>query len=135
MTIEIQLESGKQVKAVFADGLTMLTDQPVEQGGEGMAPSPFACFLGAIGTCAGFFVQEFCAARNIPTDAVTLTQQAGFELDGQGKKRLSRLSITINLPSTFPEKYRDAVVRAANLCSVKKAILTPPEFSIDFKVA
>lgn len=135
MIIDISFQGGKKVAATFPDGLTMLTDQPVEHGGEGSAPSPFACFLGAIGTCAGFFVQEFCAARSIPVDGISLTQQAEFELDEQGKRRVTRIAVTINLPADFPEKYRDAVARAANTCSVKKSILNPPEFSIDFKVA
>lgn len=36
----------------------------------------------------------------------------------------------ITLPNGFPEKYRKAIWRAANLCSVKKHIITPPEFAI-----
>lgn len=135
MNIAISLTGGKKVAATFPDGLQLVTDQPVEQGGEGSAPSPFACFLGAIGTCAGFYVLEFCTARNIPTAGISLDQTVEFEQDDQGKRRPSRVAITVNLPPSFPEKYRDAVVRAANLCTVKKALLTPPEFSLDFRVA
>lgn len=135
MNIAISFEGGKKVAATFPDGLRLLTDQPVDHGGEGSAPSPFACFLGAIGTCAGFYVLEFCTARSIPTEGISLDQAVEFELDEQGKRRLTAVSITINLPPSFPEKYRDAVVRSANLCTVKKAILAPPDFTIDFRVA
>lgn len=134
MTVDISFPGGKKVAATFPDGLTMLTDQPVEHGGEGSAPSPFAAFVGSIGTCAGFFVQEFCLARNIPVEKLSLTQKVDFDLDEQGKRRPSAISMTINLPADFPEKYRDAVVRAANLCSVKRAILNPPELTVNFQV-
>ena len=36
--------------------------------------------------------------------------------------------LEIQLPASFPEKYEKAVVRAAELCSVKKHIETAPAF-------
>lgn len=53
-----------------------------------------------------------------------------FVTDDAGKKRLSRLTIDILLPPGFPEKYRNAIVKAAELCTVKKVISDPPEFVI-----
>jgi uncharacterized OsmC-like protein len=135
MTVEITLDGNKRVSAHYPDGLTLQTDQTVEDGGDGSAPSPFACFLGAIGTCAGVYVLEFCRARRIPTEGISLTQQAAFESDEQGKRSLVAVNLTIKLPADFPEKYRGAVTKAANLCSVKKAIMTPPAFTVDYRVA
>jgi ribosomal protein S12 methylthiotransferase accessory factor len=135
MIIEITLGANKQVSAHYPDGLSLATDQPVEDGGDGSAPSPFACFLGAIGTCAGVYVLEFCRARRIPTEGITLSQQVTFENDDQGKRRLAAVDLTVNLPTDFPERYRGAVAKAANLCSVKKAIMNPPAFTVDYRVA
>ncbi len=134
MIVDISFEGGKKVAATFPDGLKMLTDQSVENGGEGSYPEPYASFLGAIGTCAGVYVLEFCNARRIPAENVSLTQTALFREDENGKNRLAQVVLTINLPSDFPERYRKAVVKAAGLCSVKKAILNPPEFLIDYQV-
>lgn len=134
MTITITLDGAKRVTAHYPDGLTLATDQPVEDGGDGSAPSPFACFLGAIGTCAGVYVMEFCRARKIPSEKITISQQVGFDTDEQGKRRLVQVGLTINLPPEFPEKYRDAIVKTAGLCSVKKAIMQPPEFTISYQV-
>lgn len=135
MNIEITFEGNKKIAARYPDGLTLLTDQPVDAGGDGDAPSPFACFLGSIGTCAGIYVLEFCNARGIATEGISLSQSVGFETDAQGKRRLSEVRLTINLPSEFPEKYRNAVAKAAELCAVKKAIMHSPAFNIDLKVA
>lgn len=134
MIIEITLDANKRVSAHYPDGLTLATDQPVEDGGDGSAPSPFACFLGAIGTCAGVYVMEFCRARRIPTEGISLSQQVTFETDEQGKRRLAAVDLTVKLPTDFPERYRGAVVKAAGLCSVKKAIMTPPAFTVDYRV-
>jgi len=132
--IDISFEGGQKVAASFPDGLQMVTDQPGADGTPGAAPSPFACFLGSIGTCAGIYVLEFCNARKIPTEKVSLTQNIEFELDPQGKRRVSKVSMTINLPPEFPERYQKAIVKAAELCSVKKAIMHPPEFVVDYQV-
>lgn len=134
MKIAISFEGGKKVSSTFENGLQMMTDQAVESGGEGSYPEPFACFLGSIGTCAGIYVLEFCNARKIPTDKVSLTQQIEFEVDPQGKRRVSKVSMTINLPPEFPERYQKAIVKAAELCSVKKTITHPPEFVVDYQV-
>ncbi len=134
MKIAISFEGGKKVASTFESGLQMMTDQAVENGGEGSYPEPFACFLGSIGTCAGIYVLEFCNARKIPTEKVSLTQTVEFELDPQGKRRVSKVGLTINLPPEFPERYQKAIVKAAELCSVKKAIMHPPEFVVDYQV-
>ncbi len=134
MKIDISFEGGKKVAATFENGLQMLTDQAVENGGDGSYPEPYACFLASIGTCAGIYVLEFCNARKIPTDKVSLTQNAEFEIDPNGKNRLAKVGLTINLPPEFPERYQKAIVKAAELCSVKKAIMNPPEFAIDYQV-
>ncbi len=134
MNIEISFEGGKKVAATFPDSLKMITDQDAADGGEGAFPSPYACFLGSMGTCAGIYVLEFCNARRIPTDRVSLSQGVEFAEDANGKRRLAKVSLTVNLPPEFPERYQKAVVKAAELCSVKKALMNPPEFSIDFRV-
>jgi ribosomal protein S12 methylthiotransferase accessory factor len=34
------------------------------------------------------------------------------------------------VPPEFPEKYRDSLVRSAELCAVKKHLEHPPEFEV-----
>jgi ribosomal protein S12 methylthiotransferase accessory factor len=46
------------------------------------------------------------------------------------KHRVVRLALEIKLPQGFTEKHREGVVRAADLCAVKKHILNPPTFEI-----
>jgi ribosomal protein S12 methylthiotransferase accessory factor len=44
------------------------------------------------------------------------------------------ISIDIQLPADFPEKYRAAVINAAELCLVKKTINNAPEFVVTASV-
>jgi putative redox protein len=127
MELTISFSGGKRVDAKV-NGFVIRTDQSPEGGGEGSAPEPFTYFLSSIGTCAGIYVLGFCQARNIPTEGISLTQHAEFDSE---KHRLSRVKLDIHLPAGFPEKYKDAVRRAADLCTVKRTMLDPPEFAIE----
>jgi putative redox protein len=118
---------GKKVVAEYGDFI-IETDQAVYAGGEGSAPEPFTLFLASIGTCAGIFVYSFCQKREIPTEGIRLVQTHHYRDDGKG---IAKIMISIELPPEFPEKYKEAVANAANLCAVKRHIMEPPEFVVE----
>ncbi len=96
-------------------------------GGGNTAPAPFELFLASIGTCAGIYVKSFCDRREIPTEGIKIIQTMEFD---EIKKVPGMIMIDIQLPAGFPEKYRDAVVSAAELCLVKKTIASQPHFKV-----
>ncbi|HEQ60378.1 MAG TPA: osmotically inducible protein C [Firmicutes bacterium] len=120
--MEIVFPGGKRVDALYR-GFVIKTDQKKVHGGEESAPQPFDLFLASMGTCAGIYVLEFCQARNIPTDGAKIL--LSVERDSK-KKMLSKIALNIVLPPEFPEKYRRAVVNAAELCAVVKHLQDPP---------
>jgi putative redox protein len=122
----VTLGDGKKVNADY-DGFTIKTDQSPHAGGEGSAPEPFSLFLASIGTCAGIFVKSFCQSRGISTEGIRIVQTHYIKESGHG---IEKIDIAIELPATFPEKYREAVINAANLCAVKRHIAEPPEFVV-----
>ena len=133
MEMKITFPGGEKVNAEI-NGRIIATDQPVSGGGDGSAPTPYDYFLASLGTCAGIYVLSFCRQRQIDTEGLALTQHMEFATDENGKGRLARISMEINLPPGFPEKYRNAIVKAAGLCSVKKVIMDPPEFVITARI-
>lgn len=130
MELNIRFPGGLEVEADM-DGHTVLTDQPEAVGGGGAAPSPFDLFLASIGTCAGYYALRFCQARGLPTGDVTLKVTA--EKDPE-VKRVTRVEIEIVLPPDFPDRYREAIVRATDQCSVKQHLLAPPKIEVKARV-
>jgi ribosomal protein S12 methylthiotransferase accessory factor len=126
MDMKIYFPGGKRVNAEY-NGFTYQTDQPKENGGENTAPSPFELFLASLGTCAGFYVLSFCQQRGIDMAGIELRQS--MERDPQ-THLVGRINIEILLPASFPEKYRAAIVQAAQLCTVKKHLQSPPQFNL-----
>jgi putative redox protein len=124
--MEVTFDGGAVITA-HLNGHTIRTDQPVKAGGENSAPSPFELFLAAIGTCAGIYVKMFCDNRKISTENIKITQTAQYD---KVSGLPTDIKIDIQLPADFPEKYKDAVISAAELCKVKKTIANPPKFEV-----
>lgn len=126
----MSFDGGAAVNAEFGDHVVR-TDQLQKHGGTGAAPQPFDLFLASIGTCAGFYALRFCQKRNIDTRDMSVGLEA---IRGTDRKRVERIVINVELPAQFPEKYRDAVVRAIDQCSVKRHIIEPPEFEVEVAI-
>jgi putative redox protein len=124
--VQVTFPGGVRVDA-HLKGFSTKTDQPVKDGGGGEAPAPFDYFLISLATCAGYYVVSFCLERKIPTDglALDMTWEVNREIH-----LIDRIRIAITLPAGFPEKYKSAVIRAADLCTVKRLMLNPPAFEI-----
>ncbi len=126
MDIEVTFPGGKRVDAQVGE-LVIRTDQPASLGGGGAAPAPFDLFLASIATCAGIYVLGFCQARGLPTEGLGVVQKTEYD---EATKLPSRIRLELRLPPGFPEKYRTAIVRAAEGCKVKKTIAAAPVFEI-----
>ena len=122
--ITVTFPGGKKVNAEV-DGRVVSTDQPVHNGGGGTAPEPFTLFMASIGTCAGLYARNFCEAREISIQGMKLVLRYDFNWE---TKRCDKLYLDLKLPEDFPEKYKKAILKAMDLCTVKRHMMQPPEF-------
>jgi ribosomal protein S12 methylthiotransferase accessory factor len=127
MDIEVFFEEGKKVNARIGNHI-IKTDQRIEGGGDDSAPEPFDYFLSSLATCAGIYVKVFCERRGIDTSGIKLIQKHG--LDDETHK-LKEINLEIFLPDDFPDKYRQAIISAANQCTVKRTIANPPPINVN----
>ncbi len=122
--IKITLPGNRRVDADYK-GFHIPTDQPLYDGGNNSFPAPFDLFMVSIATCCGYYAMAFCQSRNIPTGDITLTQKSEYDPE---IKRIGKIKIEVQLPPDFPEKYKRAIIRAIESCSVKKLIQNAPVF-------
>jgi ribosomal protein S12 methylthiotransferase accessory factor len=120
MEMEIVFPGGQQVDAI-AGNMVISTNQ------DGTAPAPFALFLASMGTCAGIYVLGFCQQRGLPTEGMRIVQRMR---SNPFTRMIEKVELDIQLPPNFPEKYKDAVIRSAELCAVKKHLENPPVFDV-----
>jgi ribosomal protein S12 methylthiotransferase accessory factor len=126
MEMLIDFPGGSRVDAHFGS-FTVPTDQPPSAS----APTPFALFLASIGTCAGIYVLGFCQQRGLPTEGIRIVERVH---SNPISHLVEKIDLEIQVPAEFPEKYRDSLIRSAELCAVKKHLENPPKFDVSTKV-
>lgn len=124
MEMEIVFPGGARVDAITG-GMVIPTNQ------DGSAPAPFGLFLASIGTCAGIYVLSFCQQRGLPTDNIRIIQRMSAN---PLTRMIDHIELDIQVPPDFPEKYKDAVIRSAEMCAVKKHLEHPPTFDVHTSV-
>ena len=124
MEMRIDFPGGARVNASFGPH-TIITDQ------DGSAPTPFATFLASLGTCAGIYVLGFCQQRSLPSEGIQIIQRVH---QNPFSGMVDKIDLEIQVPSTFPERYHEALIRSANLCAVKKHMENPPQFDVFTKI-
>lgn len=124
MEMQIVFPGGARVDAI-SGGMVIPTNQ------DGSAPAPFGLFLASIGTCAGIYVLSFCQQRGLPTENIRIIQRMSMN---PFTRMIDEVELDIQVPPDFPEKYKDALIRSANQCAVKKHLETPPTFNVHTSV-
>ena len=126
MDIEVYFDEGAKVNARMGKHLVH-TDQKVHGGGEDSAPAPFDYFLVSLATCAGIYVKVFCDKRGIDSSKIRINQKHHYDSES---RRMKGINLEIVLPNDFPEKYREAVIKAADRCAVKRLLNDPPDIEV-----
>ena len=124
MEMKIVFPGGERVDALMGN-MVVQTNQ------DGTAPAPFGLFLASIGTCAGIYVLGFCRHRGLPTEGIEIVQRLHMS---PVTRMIEQVDLDILVPPDFPEKYHEALVRAAAQCAVKKHLEQPPSFNVQTKV-
>jgi putative redox protein len=123
MQAEVTFPSPTRIQA-RANGLTVEVGPPPDRGGDPGAYGPFDILLCSLATCTGFQVADFLRERGFDTAS------AGVRIEAERSEEthlLDRVAIQIQVPAGFPDKYHDAIIRAAGLCFIKQQLGQKPE--------
>jgi putative redox protein len=80
-----------------------------------------------LGTCAGIFVVGFLQSRKLSTEGFKI--DLSFDRD-EASHLVKKVGMRITLPKGFPQQYKAALIKSAELCTVKRHLADPPEFEI-----
>jgi len=111
-------------------GLEVVSDQPVEKGGENAGMTPPELFIVALGACVGVYVVRFAERHDIPLEGLTV--EADYET-AEDPRRIGSIKVKVKLPQPPPEKYREALLRSARQCMVHNTITHCPQVDISLE--
>lgn len=72
-------------------------------------------------------MQEYCASKGVDTEGISITLKKQKNEDGE----LTGFITCINIPDNLPKKYHSILKNVAKQCTVKKAIMSGPEFVVE----
>jgi len=108
----------------------VICDQPIPTG-DNSGMGPVELFLGALGSCAGFYAKEFLATRHIEAAGLKISVTA--ERSPQPPVRIEHVHIDIQVPSAVDPKYHDAVKRAAATCFLFRSMPEPVRMTTEVR--
>jgi len=115
---------------ITADGHTVVTDQPVEEGGQGAGMGPVDLFVGALSSCVAYFVGRFCSRHGISHEGMKV--EAEWSMAEQ-PHRVGQISLSIYLPRGVTPEQQERLLKVAHGCTVHQSIAVPAEVVIDLK--
>jgi uncharacterized OsmC-like protein len=124
MEVTIQHLEGVKFEAA-ARGHRVVCDQPPEHGGSDTGMTPPEFLLAALGTCAGYYAEQYLKARSLPDAGLEIKVSAEKEMQ---PPRLGRFHIEIMLPGLEP-RHEEGILRAVQKCLIHNTLLHAP--SID----
>jgi uncharacterized OsmC-like protein len=126
--MEVRIEKlGRVSFAAYARQHMVVVDQPESNGGSDVAMTPPELFLSSLGTCIGFYVAEYCAARKLDCENLEIRVSADLV---RPPSRLGNIRVDVNLPIELEKDRLDAVIRTALHCTISNTLHFPQEVQV-----
>jgi putative redox protein len=131
MHVEVGFPDSTTIRA-RCKGLVVDVGMPPDRGGDPDGLGPFDILLCSLATCTGFHVLTFLEERGMSATEAALSIEA---TRGADSHLLETVTFEIRVPKEFPDKYRAAIVRAAEACLIRTQFGRQPEFAVSVVVA
>ncbi|MEP6568402.1 MAG: OsmC family protein [Acidobacteriota bacterium] len=124
--------SNLQNEVRYGTSQTVITDEPLELGGEGAGPDPYSLILGALGSCISMTTRLYAKRKNWPLERVTvrLRQQRIHAADclecGDSKDGyVHRIERSVSFTGNLTEEQLTRLQEIAHKCPVHKTLTSP----------
>jgi uncharacterized OsmC-like protein len=113
---------------IKARGHSIVSDQPVEQGGfnEGMTPPEL--LLASLGSCAGFYAAQYLRKHKLAVEGTRVRVSCDKVKDPV--PRMTNFVIEVDSPVELSQEHRQGVREAVEHCLVHNTLLHTPEISL-----
>ncbi|MBX3328084.1 MAG: OsmC family protein [Nitrospira sp.] len=105
----------------------IITDQPVEDGGQDAGMGPVELYVGSVASCVAYFVGQFCGRHGIARDGLSVEAEWAM---AEGPHRVGRVDIAIHLPHRITADQRERLLKVAHGCTVHQSISVTPNIGI-----
>jgi putative redox protein len=97
----------------------IVTDQPLRSGGTDCGATPLELLGAALGSCIALYVQQFCEARSLPSEGMSIEVRQKNE---SGPNRVGSFSVRVVLPDDMATEYVTILERVVRSCPVHNTL-------------
>jgi putative redox protein len=126
MDLKVEFRGGARFD-ITSRGHTLVTDQPVEDGGQDAGMSPVELFVGSLASCVAYFVGRYCNRHRIPCDGLAIETEWSY---AEQPHRVGSIGMRIALPVELTAEQRERLLKVAHGCTVHQSIAMPPSLQI-----
>jgi uncharacterized OsmC-like protein len=127
MEVFVQYLSGVQFEAI-ARGHGLITDQPLDKGGQDAGMTPPELLLASLGTCAGHYAAEYLRARGLPAEGLQVRVTAE---KAAVPTRLDKFRVQVEVPNLEDPRHQEGVLRSVKRCLIHNTM----EASLSVEIA
>lgn len=98
---------------------TVVTDQPVADGGVDAGMSPVELFIGSLASCVGYFVGGFCVRHGLRREGLTV--EADWTM-AERPHRVGDVHLSIHLPDRVRPEQEERLLKVARACTVHQSM-------------
>ena len=116
----------------YGDNHTLITDEPVEAGGEDAGPDPYTLLLAALGSCISMTTKLYAKRKGWPLERVTvhLRQQRihvtdCLECKDAMEGYVHRIERSVSFEGNLSADQQERLQEIAHKCPVHKTLTSP----------
>ncbi len=123
--ITVSYEGGDRLR-IDVRGHAVVTDQPIEDGGEDAGPTPTELFAASLAACVMHYAQRFLRRHGLTTDGLRVSCDYAW---AEGPHRVGSIDLEVDAPGLV-EARRQAFIRVIEHCTVHTSITHTPAITI-----
>lgn len=111
---------------------TLITDEPVEAGGEGAGPDPYTLLLATLGSCISMTTTLYARRKGWPLERVTVHLRQRrihaadcVECSNKGEGYVHHIERSITFAGNLSDEQQARLQEIAHKCPVHKTLSSP----------
>ena len=116
----------------YGDYRTLITDEPVEAGGEDAGPDPYTLLLAALGSCISMTTTLYARRKGWPLERVTVRLRQErihgkdcVECADSAEGYVHRIQRAVTFEGKLDDEQRARLQEIAHKCPVHKTLTSP----------
>lgn len=124
--LNVTYKSGKAF-TVKARDHEFITDQPLDNDGEDLGPTPVEFFIASLAGCAGLFASIYLKRNDLDTSKLTVNASWGYE---KNPSRVGNINLVVETGLDLSNEHIEKLYKMVEGCTVHKTLLIKPEINI-----